>query len=57
MITEQGDSSIVVAAGTSTEFIDNRHSKFFHSGANTDSVVLQSVTIPLDNALVSSHYF
>ena len=50
LITEQGNSSTVVATGTSTIFTDNHHSKVFHSGTNTDNVVMQSVmmTIPSD---------
>ena len=50
LITEQGDSSTVVATGTSTVFTENCYSKLFHSGTNTDNVVIQSVmmTIPSD---------
>ena len=48
LIIEKGDSSTVIATGTSTIFTENHHSKLFHNG-NTDNV-MQSVmmTIPSD---------
>ena len=50
LIIEQGDSSTVIATGTSTTlFTENYHSKLFHNG-NTNNVVMQSVmmTVPSD---------
>ena len=48
LIIEQGDSSTVIATGTSTIFTENHHSKLFHN-VNTDNV-MQSVmmSIPSD---------
>ena len=45
-LAEQGNSSVVLATGTSTILLENRHSKLFYN----DSVVLQSVmmTTPSD---------
>ena len=47
LLAEQGNSSVVLATGTSTILLENRHSKLLY---NNDNVLLQSVmmTTPLD---------
>ena len=49
VITEQGNSSVVLATGDSTALLENHHSKLFNS-SDTDNVTMQSVmmTTPSD---------